>query len=107
MSLLWLTERKAVQLGRAEKAEDGGKGKGKEAEDAKEKRKEQEKEDLVDAAEGEGRLLWVFCVVRGPDSVGFDDGKEAAADLDGMSFEGLEGACCPSSPVLRRLMTLP
>uniref|UniRef100_A0A0K3C6D5 Mediator of RNA polymerase II transcription subunit 13 n=1 Tax=Rhodotorula toruloides TaxID=5286 RepID=A0A0K3C6D5_RHOTO len=90
MSLLWLTERKAVQLGRAEKAEDGGKGKGKEAEDAKEKRKEQEKEDLVDAAEGEGRLLWVFCVVRGPDSVGFDDGKEAAADLDGMSFEGLE-----------------
>ncbi|BGP31055.1 hypothetical protein JCM10296v2_002819 [Rhodotorula toruloides] len=90
MGLLWLTERKAVQLGRAEKAEDSGKGKGKEAEDAKGKRKEQMKEELVDAAEGEGRLLWVFCVVRGPDSVGFDDGQEAAADLDGMSFDGLE-----------------
>ncbi|BGP07014.1 hypothetical protein JCM10049v2_002844 [Rhodotorula toruloides] len=90
IGLLWLTERKSVRLGRAEEAEDGGKGKGKEAEEAKGMRKEQEKEDLVDAAEGEGRLLWVFCVVRGPDSVGFDDGEEAAADLDGMSFEGLE-----------------
>ncbi|BGP23717.1 proteophosphoglycan ppg4 [Rhodotorula toruloides] len=90
MGLIWITERKAVQLGRADKAEDPGKGKEKEAEDVKGKRKEQQKEDLVAAAEGEGRLLWAFCIVRGPDAVGFDDGKEAVAEFDGLSFEGLE-----------------